>query len=262
MDHVYATDGPDAAFKLSVSGLKYFNEHIDLNPGPTFFSVTYFTLYNSDHTIFKTITVPQLGGKRAEFISYVSETLFDTDTLIEYMLYYSNAGLTPWDVAVIKENGTTLLFVDSADFNTGTSGEYRGSFSKPIFPNGNQTKLYLNTASGKNVYNLPGQLPCLECDGGLIAGLAANPDSHQQVSTAFPNPSREHFTLKYILPANAKTVFLEIYDMQGSIVKKSKLEGKSNQTIVHNDELSNGQFIYRIIADGKVITSDKIIISQ
>lgn len=266
VDHLYTIDPPTNAFKLNNSGLKYFAEHRDMVQGsPTFFSITYFVLYNPDHSVFKTINVPQLNGKRADNISYVTETLFDTDTLIEYMLYFSNAGATPFDVAVLSENGSTLLYVDSATFTSGTSGDpYRGFVNQPIFPNGNQTKLYLWTDNytTTTVYNLPGRLPCMECDGGVISAVDQPENPHKTTSTTFPNPSKEHFNIKYILPENAHFVFLEIYDIQGILVKKSKLNNRSNQTIVYNDELSSGQFIYRITADGVVVTSDKVVITK
>jgi hypothetical protein len=262
LDHQYLTDGPGAAFKLGPSGLKYYSEHRDFNPGPTYFSLIYFTLYNADHSIFKTITIPQIPGKRASEIAFVSETLFDLDTLIEYMLSYENGGQY-YDVAVLSENGNTLLYVDSGNYTAGSSAYgFRGFVSKPIFPDGNQTKLYLETPGGINVYNLPGQLPCLECNGGLTAGIADNSNNNQRTSTAFPNPSRNQFTIQYTLPLKSKTAFIEIYDMKGVLVKKSKLNNSSSQVVIFNNELSSGLFIYRIIADDKLVSTDKIIISN
>src|SRR5437868_5835230 len=114
VDHVYTTDIPNRAFKIGSSGLKYIAEHLDTTIGSaTYFSVTYFVLYNPDHTIYKTITVPQISGKRARFISYVTETLFDLDSLVEYLLYYypiGGNGLIS-EVRVVSENGNTLLAV-------------------------------------------------------------------------------------------------------------------------------------------------------
>src|ERR1041385_8743771 len=96
VDHVYTVDPPRYAFKLS-SGLKYCAEH------STNYSLTYFVLYNPDHSVYRTINVPQVTGKKATFIAYVSDALFDTDTLIEYMLLYQSNTMNILDVAVCNE---------------------------------------------------------------------------------------------------------------------------------------------------------------
>lgn len=266
IDHVYTTDNPDRFVNLSISGLKYVSLHLDI-PSQTY---TYFTLYNPDHTIFKTISIPQFPGKLVNKVQYISETLFDTDTLIEFIVGYYFSG--PGGIGALRvcnENGNILLERDTASVG-GQVGLFElGQGSQGIFPNGTETKLMVGKASFSGgwiytteIYNLPGQLACLECDGGVISAVDQPENPHKTTSTAFPNPSKEHFNIKYILPENAHFVFLEIYDIQGILVKKSKLNNRSNQTIVYNDELSSGQFIYRITADGVVVTSDKVVITK
>ncbi|MEO8149669.1 MAG: T9SS type A sorting domain-containing protein [Bacteroidia bacterium] len=262
LDHVYPTDIPDRSVKLSLSGLKYVHVHHAAS------TISYFTLYNADHSIFKTITIPSWPGRTVNDIKFVSETLFDLDTLVEYAVNYTD-GVTN-AIRICNENANILFEVDSAQI-AGSSVDISAAGFIPagIFPDGTNTKLMLfkfHYSAGWtftiDVYNLPGQLPCLECDGGLIAGIAYNPGVINTQAKAFPNPSTDHFNIKYILPANAKSVFIEIYDMEGSLVKKSRLNNKSNETAVNSQELSDGQFIYRIIADGKMIATDKIIVAK
>ena len=59
INHIYTIDGPDRYVKLSLSGLKYLAVHFDVNAQ----TYTYFNLYNPDHSLFKSINIPQFPGK-------------------------------------------------------------------------------------------------------------------------------------------------------------------------------------------------------
>jgi hypothetical protein len=262
VDHVYNTGGLMKSFKLANSGLKYFNVHY---AGGSINTADYFTLYNPDYSIFKTINVPQVSNTRATEISFVSETLFDTDTLIEYMLYYQIVpGNFPYRVKILNENGSVLLDVDSANFTGGSSSDlYLGYYQQPIFPNGGQTKLYLYNYNytKTTVYNLPGQLACLECDGGVITGLVQQPSlmSEEKGSIAFPNPSTDYVKIKYTLPSKFNHAFINLYDVTGNLVKKKEIDRAYNEIYISNEEIKQGAYIYQIVVDDKVISSSKII---
>jgi type IX secretion system substrate protein len=240
-------------------------EHLDLTVGSaTYFSVTYFVLYNPDHSIYKTITVPQMTGKRAQFISYVTETLFDTDSLIEYMLYYALPSGGPSEVKVINENGNILLDVDSANFTANSGNDpYMGYVDQPIFPNGNQTKLYLytNNYAVTTVYNLPGQLPCLECANGVTTGLIQQqePAGGSHKSIAYPNPFTNSVKIKYILPENCRHAFVNIYDITGKLIKKKEIDNAYNELYITGLEIQQGAYFYQVVADDKIISGNKLI---
>src|SRR6185436_14128010 len=265
VDHVYTTDPPSNAFKIGPSGLKYIGEHWDLTIGaPTYGSITYFVLYNPDHSIYKTINVPQVSGNKVMDISFVTENLFDLDSLIEYMFYYipnGGNGLVR-EVMVVNENGTVLLDVDSANF-TSNSGEdpYRGFINLPIFPNGNQTKLYLYKDTTTIVYNLPGQLPCLECSNGVTTGLILQqgPVSGSHKSTAYSNPFTNSVKNKYILPENCRHGFVNIYDITGNLIKKKEIDNAYNEIYITGFEIQQGAYFYQIVADEKIISGNKLI---
>jgi hypothetical protein len=261
LDHVYSVDGPEQAFKLSLSGLKYFAQHYTTN------SVSSFILYNPDHTIFKTINVPPIAGKQAKDIAYVSETLFDLDTLVEYMLYYQDMVSSVSEVRVLNENGNVLLAVDSANFTAnGGNDPYKGYISKPIFPNGTQSKLYLKVNFPPNqdhvrVYNLPGQLACLECDNGVVSGLIQEPNliSENKNSLAFPNPFTDYVKIKYSLPSKFNYAFINLYDITGNLIKKKEIDRHYEEILISNEEIKQGAYIYQIVVDDKIISTDKII---
>ncbi len=264
VDHVYTTDPPSQAFKLS-SGLKYFAEHYSSTNN----SVTYFVLYNPDHSIFRTINVPQIPGKYDFNISFVSDALFDTDPLIECMLYYSDAVNPPvYDVAILNENGNPLLYEDSAQFDVTSSGGdlYRGFVLHPIFLDGNQIKLYLYKglplAFAKTiVYNLPGQLTCLECNNGFVNGIVQplHLISEENKSLAYPNPSTDYIKIKYSLPPNFKHAFINLYDITGKLIKQKEIDGQYDDIYLSTEDIRQGAYSYAIVVDGKKLTSGKII---
>ncbi len=264
LDHVYTTDAPGVYVKLSLSGLKYLS--INKNASG---SNTYFKLYNSDHSVFKTITIPQFPGKNCNTVEYVSETLFDTDTLVEYIAQYVfNGGGGIGAVRVCNENGVILLQRDTAGAGGLAGLLENGRGGQVIFPDGNNTKLIIgkaNYAGGwiytTEIYDLPGQLACLECDNGVVSGLAApsNIISDQKNALAYPNPFTDKIKIKYYLPINVNRAFINLFDITGNLIKKKEIDSHFNEIIITSDEIKQGAYIYQIVADDKVIANDKII---
>ena len=99
LEQSYSTDAPIGSIKLSLSGDKYIYFH---NTGGSYDTVK---LYNANHSVFKTISVPQISGLGVVLLSYVSETLFNLDTLVEYMVLYHNQTNTIIHTYVYNENG-------------------------------------------------------------------------------------------------------------------------------------------------------------
>jgi hypothetical protein len=255
LSYVYTTDGPGAYYKLSLSGLKYIGVH-SLPSGYW----AYFKLYNPDHSLFRTITPPAFPGKDIVSVSYISETLFDTDTLIEYLVtYVSSAGMSA--IRVCNENGNIILERDSAAAG-GQILPYAGS---GIFPNGNNSKLMVSKLSNSGtytveIYDLPGQFPCFECNNGLISGLA-QPSNVIDAgkSIAFPNPFNDFVTIKYSLPKNTKHAFINLFGIAGNLIKKKEIDNYFNEVIITSEEIKQGAYIYQIVADDKIVGKNKII---
>ncbi len=75
-----------------------------------------------------------------------------------------------------------------------------------------------------------------------------------------PNPNDGEMTLKYTIN-RSKNAYLIIYDVTGVLIKKYPLQsGENNTLIIHETELSNGVYYYKVIIDDEVKSSDKIII--
>jgi len=76
-----------------------------------------------------------------------------------------------------------------------------------------------------------------------------------------PNPFSNETTIAYELPENLTTAQLVIYDLNGRIISTYNVAGKGNVRFDAN-QLSNGTYIYALVADGKSIATQKMVIQK
>ncbi|MEL6844411.1 MAG: T9SS type A sorting domain-containing protein, partial [Bacteroidota bacterium] len=78
-----------------------------------------------------------------------------------------------------------------------------------------------------------------------------------------PNPiSSGVLRIQYSLPSEIADAQIQIYDIQGRLVKTQLLDANAQEMKLRLDELSNGMYITKIIGDGSTISSDKLIINR
>src|SRR5580658_4104940 len=69
-------------------------------------------LYNTDYSLWKTINLSNYAGYKLEYVSAISDNLFNSDNLVELVAIYENpsAGSYPtyYRAEVINESGTVL----------------------------------------------------------------------------------------------------------------------------------------------------------
>lgn len=91
--------------KLEISGEKYYRLNIATNEA---------ILYNSNHTLWKTIDLPLPAGSSVNSILHISETTLNTDASLEVIYNYSFTG-TEYGSRIVNENGSILLTVENSD---------------------------------------------------------------------------------------------------------------------------------------------------
>jgi hypothetical protein len=84
-------------------------------------------------------------------------------------------------------------------------------------------------------------------------------ESLKPKTSLLPNPNNGNMTLSYSLAKNESGSII-VYDIAGRFIVEYKLDNETNTMLIVNDELKNGIYLYNIIIDGKVISSDKIVI--
>lgn len=76
-----------------------------------------------------------------------------------------------------------------------------------------------------------------------------------------PNPFTDKTDIPIYLPETVKSATLYIYDLSGKQLEQHAIEGRGEAMMtIHADKMNAGMYIYSLIADGKVITSKKMIV--
>lgn len=76
-----------------------------------------------------------------------------------------------------------------------------------------------------------------------------------------PNPFSNETTIEYELPASLNIAQLVIYDLNGRVVTSYDITEKGNVKF-DSSKLSNGTYIYAIVADGKSVATQKMVIQK
>ena len=228
---------------LSNSGMKY--QWVDVAAGVL-------KLYNLDHSIFKSVTFPVVASMTNIEVAYVSETTFDLDGNIEFIVYYQDDNNWINSITkIIDESGSILLDASSEtpSFNT-YDGKYGAIFNTP-----SGTKMILDNHSdnASKIYSLPGT---------LIVSAIRNIDYNNSLLETYPNPAGDFIKLAYTLPKNIKEAKVSIYDIEGKIVKTYTIDNNYKELLIDTQQFSNGAYLCQINSNGMKILDTKFIVQK
>jgi len=229
LEHTY-TAVSAAYVNLPVAGYKYYVMDVPNSQCK---------LYNNDHSLWKTINLSIPANYYLCDIQFVSENLFNTDNSIELLyvscIYNSSLAYYTYDTRIANESGTILLSVPGGGYSliypaqTGSKllvWEY--DFS--VYPEKVNTK----------VYSIPGQT-----ETGLNDSQAV---SQFSLRYAYPNPTSNTVTIPYNLPLNVTKAELNIYDVNGNLVKSFLIDHTFDNLMIQTNDLADGIYFYRIEA--------------
>jgi len=78
-----------------------------------------------------------------------------------------------------------------------------------------------------------------------------------------PNPWNSETVIRYSLPQSVATADIFIYDMQGAQLKRMPALGRGeNQVVLTANDLRAGMYIYALVADGTLIDSKQMILTN
>lgn len=234
-------------------------------------------LYNIDHSIYKTITINNRSDLydpvafphlRSIDFYYVKEGLFDTDSEVEFMLYYqacltSGCSTTVNAIAIINEDGTVLFKKDNAGVK-GLNLYYSTYTSTPnsiINASDGTSKMILRGTASPDiyVYNLPGSLLCDPC-GGTTGARYADASSGVVLKQNFPNPSTTHTIIEYTLPEEVNSGTLKIYNTGGILLKSYEVDHAFDHLKISTQDLPAGTYYYTIQTNTGQVQSKKMIV--
>lgn len=230
LEHTY--EGNIFRVKLEISGEKYYNALMG-NYNPLNASSYQADIYNSDHSIWKTVslTVPYEYWTISNI--YLSEAKFDTDSQLE--VAYTCASNTldggHYNSYIVKEDGTNLLTIPDANYLY--ISEFPNLPTK-LLVNIYENIFFDNILTSTNIYNLN--------------GVASAENFNQSIVTIAPNPTSSFLEL------NAPTSSIKkatIIDLQGKIMEECSGE---NLKIIDVQNFSCGMYLL-ILADENNKTS-------
>lgn len=236
LEHTY--EGIIFRAKLEISGEKYYNALIG-NFNPLNATSYQADIYNFDHTIWKTVSLPAPDEYWSISNIYLSETKFDSDSQLE--LTYTCASNTldggHYKSYIIKEDGTNLLTIPDAEYL------YISEF--PNLPTKLLANIYYNITfdnvlTSTNIYNLN--------------GVASVENFSNSIVTISPNPTSSFLEL------NSQTTSIKkakILDLQGKIIEEFNDE---NLKIIDVQNFCSGFYLLILTDQNNKTSSHKFIV--
>jgi len=77
-----------------------------------------------------------------------------------------------------------------------------------------------------------------------------------------PNPFNQKTIINYSIPKSAKTASINIFDLNGRLIKNVTLENGPGRIVLKSGELTANTYSYTLIIDGKIVDSKKMIITK
>ena len=254
--------------KLGLNGYKYFRT---IYTGSTY----KLEIYNLNNTLHALVPFPSSYTSQPN-IYYISDNLFNSDTLIEFCVVdYSTTAYPMGRLYIANQSGATLFSRDSCNFGSFYVQGIDEIFdnSENIFFDGISTKMRIVKCNNSNCtsqtffyYNLPGNIPCSDCTAGVITGLVTpsqqNGNNYTN-ATFFPNPvfSSDNLKLDYKIPENTKLAQIKVYDMTGKLIETFRISPSTDHILLPSS-FNNGLYVYTLETDGVTIKSEKIILNK
>lgn len=228
------------------------------------------TFYNMDFSFWKRIIIPYIPGRRCGFnmlfetgtpaigLFYPSEQLFNTDTFLEVAVVYQDSvtmGVPSSVIKIINENG---VFTDSITSVFGAAG---GKTLHVYTDTGNHFKAAVNKMNGNiDIYSLPGTLPCDPCSGGILRISSVDYEREDFHSQPIPNPSKDEVKINFTLPEGTEMGLLQLFNTAGKKIREYKIDNRFGYIMVDNTQLPAGMYYYNIVVEGRVSSTQKILV--
>jgi hypothetical protein len=84
----------------------------------------------------------------------------------------------------------------------------------------------------------------------------------QQLATVHPNPARDYVQFSFLLPKDSKEASIVITDLHGRSITKLECHSPEGMTMWETNGYPGGIYFYRIVLDGIIKQSGKIVLSK
>ncbi len=229
---------------LALSGTKFYIMDVPANQC---------RIYNTDHTLWKTIPLSVPANNYLYDIRFVSENLFTTDNSLALAYIYYNYDETgqyyTYTAKVIRENGSELLSIPGAQYlyvyDLGDDGvkliAYVYDYS--VSPYTVKTR----------IYDLPGNLLAIP------SGAAPAPSG---LGAPVPNPAGNFTQIHYTLPEDAKEGTIILQDVKGNAVQSYRVDRNFKSMYINTAQLPAGLYLYFLKTGQYTSPARKLVVEK
>ena len=226
--------------QLGISGYKYYLMDI---------TNSQCLIYNTDHSLWKTIALTVPDSMYLYNIQYVTDTLFNKDSKVElaYTYYYYDKTLfyLTYYTRVIDEDGIELLAIPGCNFVDVIAS---GSNGTKLLAYVYDYSLVLYTVNTL-VYSLPGSLP----PGGVrTEGMGF-------LKNAYPNPASSMVSIPYQLPDGINNAQIVLINGSGQILRSYRVDRTFHDLLIPTGDLPKGILLYQLKTYKGIVGSGKFI---
>lgn len=206
-------------------------------------------IYNTNHSLWKTIELDVPADHYLYDIRYVSENLFtDDDALALCYIYYSydvtNQYYT-YTAKFVKEDGTSLLSVDGCQYVYVNTIDDETKMTLYVYDY--SISPYTITTL---VYDLPGQLVS-NGEGEYFKAFQ---------NQAFPNPAKDFTYIPYELPEASTKGEIVLTDANGKIIQNYQVDKQFRDIMINTAQLPGGIYFYHLQTENYRSEAKKIIV--
>jgi len=196
-------------------------------------------IYDLDHNLLKAIPLPTPEGYYLADIQYLSETLFNSDNLLELVYICSKYVPTElsyyytFETKLINENGSTLVTLPPGVGFTQVI-ETAGQGKKFLAYEYNYSIIPYRTYT--HVYRLPD--PATKSTSQLVTG--------QGQGNAYPNPAQRQVNIPVQLPDGAASGILLLSNLNGQQILSYPVTRSTGNVVLPVDRVAPGTYIYQL----------------
>lgn len=223
LEHTFTTDYGVTSFMTSTHGLMYYSA-----------DSSQVKVYNSDYSLYKTITLPGRPVGAYGLVYFFSDNLFDLDSGIEFQVAYLKAPKVTYKI--IDDDGTVLKDLGEDPY----SG---GSWGNPFYVIGTGSAVKLLRSSYDDVsnkmideiYSLPGTAPS---NVNLLRSATLDQPA------AYPNPAVQIINIPYILEAGQTTTLI-IYNQSGMQIEQKTIDSTFKEIRLNVSRYTPGLYLFK-----------------
>lgn len=235
-------DYSTSVVKLETLGYKYYLMDVTLGQC---------RIYNTDHSLFKTINCNIPNGFYLSDLKFISEKTFDNDAGIEllctYYTYNSAKAYYEYNSKIINEDGSAMITITGSLYNyINKTGEniwklFSYCYDYSVVPE----KVWTN------IYSLP---------GSPVVFSALNLNNPEVFLNAFPNPATQSLKVAYSLPKNVNQATLHLIDNTGKQVEQFVVDNHTDHLIIDVSRYQSGTYHYYLDYQNTKTQAKKLVV--